>query len=269
MKLALLIIAVILFAALFFPLLPSLVKDWIETPDYSHGFLIPLLSIYFLWRKRDELKSTEIIPSGKGVFIILAGLILFVLARIGFQLFLQDLSMLIVLFGLIYAQAGKEMAKKVAFPIAYLIFMIPLPSLILTTITFHLGLLSTKLAYFSIKVLGISATRAGNIINLETCSLVVAAPCSGLRSLIVFMAASLAIGYLFQKTIKNRIMLFFIAIILAVLMNTIRLAVTAIFADTLKLKAIPMTIHDRTGIVVVILGFIILYWISDLLAKKK
>ena len=264
-----LVITAILFILLYLPLFPHLVKDWIDTPDYSHGFLIPLLSLYFLWRKREELKKTAVSPAGLGVVFVLAGVVVYILGKIGYQLFLQYLSMLVVLFGFVYAEAGWKMAKKIFFSIAYLIFMIPPPDLVYTTVTFHLGLFSTKLAYFFIRLLGINAGREGNIINLPTCQLIVAAPCSGLRSLIVLMAASLAIGYIFQKSIAKRAALFISSIIIAVIMNTARLVATALFAHMLKATVVPQAIHDRAGIVATIVGFGILFFLNDLLAKKK
>ena len=259
----------ILFMLLYWPLFPSLVKEWINFPDYSHGFLILPVSIYFLWRKREELKNAAIAPSAAGIVIILAGLALHILGKLGFQLFLQYCSMLVVLFGLVYAQGGPAIARQAAFPIAYLIFMIPLPQIVYTTVTFHLSLLSTKLSYLVLKLAGVPAAIEGNIIGLPTCRLVVATPCSGLRSIIVFTAASVAIGYLYQKSLKNRAILFASGLALAVLMNTIRLFVTAYIAYIFKLPEVPMTVHDRTGIAVVIAGFGILYWLSDQLAKKR
>ncbi len=259
---------IVLFTLLYLPLFPELVTEWMTVEDYSHGFFIPILSIYFLWRNRESLKNTRISPSASGVLFILSGVILYISARMGYQFFLQCFSMLIVLFGLVYAQAGREMAKKTAFSISYLVFMIPLPQLVYTTITFHLRLFSTRLAFFFIKLFGISAMREGNIINLPSCKLVVATPCSGLRSLIVFMAISLALGYIFQKNIKNRVLLFISSIILAVLMNTVRLVSTAYIAYMRNLQEILPSIHDTTGIVVLIIGFLILFTINDLLSRK-
>ena len=263
------IITAVLFILLYLPVFPWLLKEWSAMPDYSHGFLIPLVSIYFLWKKREELKKTPISPSAIGFLYVCAGLILYMLARMGFQFFLQAFSMLIVLFGLVYAQAGLALAKKTAFSIAYLIFMIPLPQLVYTTITFHLGLLSTKAAFFFVRLFGIGATREGNIINLPTCQLVVAAPCSGIRGLIIYLAASFAIGYIFQRSILKRVVLVLIAVILAFVMNTVRLLATALIADMLKVTEIPQAIHDRTGIITTIIGFMLLFWINDLLTKKK
>jgi exosortase/archaeosortase family protein len=83
------------------------------------------------------------------------------------------------------------------------------------------------------------------------------------------MAASLAIGYIFQKSIAKRTMLFVSSIIIAVIMNTARLVATALFAHMMKATVVPQTIHDRAGIVATIVGYGILFFINDLLAKNK
>jgi len=264
-----LIITLILFAFLYLPIVPPLVREWISVDDYSHGFLIPFISLYFLWHKRDDLKNTPVSPSWAGIVFIVAGLALYFAARIGYQFFLQCLSAFIVLFGIIYVNAGRQMAKKVSFAIAYLVFMIPLPQLVYNTVTFHMRLLSTKLAYAVIKLLGATATRDGNIINLPTCSLVVANPCSGLRGLIVLMAASLAIGYIFQTDIRKRIILFISALLISILMNTARLVATAVAVDMLEAFDVPASVHNATGIIAVMIGLAILFWISEMLRKVR
>lgn len=263
------LVNIILVAALYFPLFMPLVNEWENNEFYSHGFLIPVLSIYFLWQKKNELKNTHVQPEGAGLFFILAGVILYMLAKMGYQFFTQCFSMLIVLFGLVYAQMGREMIKKTFFPIFYLVFMIPLPGLVLTTMTFHLRLFSTKLAFFAIKLLGINATREGNIIHLPTAVLVVANPCSGLRSLITFSAASLAIGYLFQKSMMKRIILFASSILLAVLMNMARLVSTAVIVNAFKIEGISSKMDTNIGLVVLVVGCAALFAINAALEKIK
>ena len=267
MKYAKIIVSLTLFLLLYFPLFPRLAAEWSSNADYSHGFLIPILCGYFIWRKKDELKKTALYPSAAGIIIVFSGLLLYILGKIGYQDFLQYFSMLIVLFGLVYAIAGQGVAKITFFPISYLIFMIPLPQLVYTNVTFRLRILSTELAYFFIKLLGINAAREGNIITLPTCTLIIATPCSGIRGLIVFMAASLAIGYLFQKGLAKRLGLFIFSIILALLMNTLRLTLTAFTANLLKLPQVPASLHDGFGYAVMVLGLVILFGVNNLLNR--
>ena len=102
MKHVQLIITAIFFIILYFPLYAPLARDWMaQTQNYSHGFLIPFISLFFLWNKKEELKKVPISPSGTGILIILAGLLLYLVAKAGYQFFFQCLSMVVVIFGII------------------------------------------------------------------------------------------------------------------------------------------------------------------------
>lgn len=264
-----LIVDSILVVLLYFPLFPQMVRVWVNKPDFSHGFFIPFISLYFIWRNRNELKNTRVNPSAKGLFILIGGLIFYYLARMGYSFHFQCFSILIVLMGIVYTQAGKEIFKKTCFSIFYLIFMIPLPDIVYTTITFKLRLFATHISFIIIRLMGIDAVRQGTIINLPYCKLVVATPCSGIRSLITFMAASLAIGYIFQKSIGKRITLFIFSIPLAVMLNIVRLVITGGVSHMMKVAEVPASVHDTAGYVVLIMGFVILFAASDILKRVK
>ena len=264
------LISVALFTAIYLPVFPPLVREWIANPDYSHAFLIPFISAYFLWTKREELKKTPVSPSWAGCAIIIAGIALNLLGRaIANQVFLSRFSMIIVIFGMVYAQAGRQMAKKTAFAVGYLIFMIPPPLMLYTPFTFNLRLFSTRLAFGLLGLIGMNVTMSGNIIDLPTCSLVVENPCSGLRGLIVYMAASLALGYLYQPTVRNRAILFVSAIGLAIAMNMVRLAATAVYSDLMALDRISISAHDAAGLASLAAGLFILFWFNDVLKKWR
>lgn len=262
------IISAALFALLFLPLTPELIHEWSTNPYYSHGFLIPLLSAYFLWIRRREIAATPVSVSAAGVAIVAAGTVLFILARMSFQFFFQCVGLCIVLLGLVFAHLGPQIARAVAFPYAYLYFMIPMPQIAYETMTFHLRLFSTQVSFLIIRLFGIPATRDGNIINLQTATLIVGNPCSGLRGLISFVVGSLAIGFLFQKKLSNRVILVVFSVILAMAMNILRLVVLAVLAHAMRLEKIPVSVHDAEGMILLVIGLLILFGVSDFLAKR-
>jgi exosortase len=112
--------------ALYWPFLQSLVADWGTNDDYSHGYFIPFLTIYFIYHIRDELKQLKIKPNIFGLLIIAAGLGQLLIAKIGSEFFLQRTSLVIVLYGLVLFFLGWDYFKKLFFPLSYLFFMIPL-----------------------------------------------------------------------------------------------------------------------------------------------
>ena len=268
MKYLQLLINLSLFTLLYFPLFPKILNLWKNNPDYSHGPLIPIISLYFLWRKKDEFKNTKSSTSIIGLAILIVGVII-ASRSMGLMLAIPSFSMLLVIFGLVYAQLGWEIAKKTLFPIFYLIFALPFSTTIYLMIAIRLRLFATIAAFSLVKLFGITAVREGNIVHLSTCSLFVANPCSGIRSLVTFMAASLAIGYIFHKSIKKRIILFFVGIILAFLINMLRLAATAIIANFLKLPEVPLSLHDTAGIISIVIGLFLLFVINSFLTKEK
>ncbi|MFQ5674968.1 MAG: exosortase/archaeosortase family protein, partial [bacterium] len=177
-----------LFIALYFQVVVVLLQQWKEDPNYSHGFLVPLVSGYFVWNKRKALKSLPRRTHFVGLLLLIAGLAIYVIGVAGAELFSMRISMIVVLGGLIYYLFGKQMLKEIWFPLAFLAFMIPVPYVIYYAATFPLQILSTKLTNILLNIVGIAALRQGNIIYMQNYSLEVIEACSGLRSLMTLSA---------------------------------------------------------------------------------
>ena len=116
-----------LVALLYYPELKSTVQSWSSGYQYSHGFLIPLISAYLIWKKRDVLQTSTIEPDSKGIFIFLAGISLLLIGYASFEPSIRRYSLIITSIGLIYFLLGKSLFKILLFPVGYLILMIPIP----------------------------------------------------------------------------------------------------------------------------------------------
>ena len=265
------LINVTLVGVLYFPIFPQLLNNWGLRGHNSQGIFIPFLLAYFLWAKRSELKETPLSSSYEGVLLILAGLGVYVFSRASEDLFLQGFSMLIVISGLVMAQAGRKMLKKTAFPICFSIFMLPIPWPVRTAVTSFLVAIVIKVIFFLIKVLGVDATMNGNLIIFPppTTTLAVNSLCSGIRSLIVFMLTSLALGYLFQKSVRKRVILFAFSIVLAICMNLVRVFLIVVSVSVFRLEALPRWLHDGSGIVAVIIGSLLLFWVNSAMGERN
>ncbi len=253
------------FIFLYLPLLPRLVQHWMKDRDFSHGFFIPILSLYFIWRNRNDLKKTEITPDNKGLLLVILGALFYFFSKVAHIFSFESYSMIIVLLGLVYLHAGKEMLKKLVFPVCYLIFMMPQPGIVYSNVNFYLRTLSTKASFAIIKMTGINVTREGNIINFPTYQLLIGTPCSGIVTLMTFAAASLAIGYVLQKSILKRAILFASSIIIAFAMNVIRIVATGVISHLFKVSSVPSSVHDWTGYIVLIIGVALLFKLNNIL----
>jgi exosortase len=253
---------------LYLPFLKTLVADWGTNDDYSHGYFIPFLSVYFIYAIRDKLKKIIITPNDNaGLLLLLLGLGQLILAKIGSELFTQRTSLIIVLFGLVLFFLGREYLKKLFIPIGYLIFMVPLPAIIWNKIAFPMQLFSSSLTEQVVSLLGIPIYREGNVIHLAQTTLEVVAACSGLRSLVTMFALSGALAFLSPLSAKKKLLLFFSAAPIAIFANIVRLTATALMATKIGADAAQGFLHEFSGIVVFLLGLSLLVSVNWLLGK--
>ncbi|MFW9916768.1 MAG: exosortase/archaeosortase family protein [Candidatus Thorarchaeota archaeon] len=255
------------FIALYYHVIARMVVDWSVDDNYSHGFLIPLISGYLIWQKRADLSEISCHPSNTGLFLLAGGLAFFLVGNLGAELFTMRFSILIVLLGLVVYIVGWEFAKAVSLPIGYLIFMIPLPAIIWYKIAFPLKLFATRIATTVLQWLKLSAYSEGNIIHLSSTSLQVVNTCSGLRSLTSLLALSAAFALITYHSKTRKWVLFLSAIPIAILVNVIRLAATALLSEYYGVQVTQGFLHGAAGILVFILAFILIYMVHLLLQR--
>ncbi len=253
--------------ALYWPFLQALVADWGTNDNYSHGYFIPFLTIYFIYHIRDELKQLEIRPNIFGLLIVAAGLCQLMIAKIGSEFFLQRTSIIIVLYGLVLFLLGWDYFKKLFLPLSYLFFMVPLPAIVWNKIAFPMQLFASGLTENVVYALGIPIFREGNVLHLAETTLEVVAACSGLRSLMTMFALSGALAFVSALPRWKKWVLFFAAAPIAVIANITRLTGTAILASRYGADVAHGFMHDFSGLVVFGLGLGLLIGVSALLTK--
>jgi len=263
------VIIVVLMAILYASVLRKLVSDWIYLADFSHGFLIPLVSLYFVYGKRKELSILS--PSGRwiGLGPIIIGILLLFLGNLATEFFTMRFSMLVVIAGIILFLLGKEYYKTLLFPIVFLIFMIPIPSILMDRITFPMQLFASKMAANSLHFIGIPVLREGNIMQLANTSLEVAEACSGIRSLISLLALSVVFACLTQKTTLKRILLILSTFPIAILANAARVSGTGILAYHYGNAVAQGFFHGFSGWILFVVAFICLFGVGSLLSRIK
>jgi len=211
-----------LVAALYGPLLTQMVVQWWQDPDYGHGFVVPLFVGYVVYQRRHELRQVPLEPSNLGFPVMLGAIVLFLAGTLGAELFVSRSSLLFLFGGMILFFAGWKMLRAVAFPLVFLVLMIPLPALIYNQVTFPLQLLASRLASNSLELFGVPVLREGNVLVLPNYSLEVVEACSGIRSLMSLIALAVAYGYFVEKRLWARITLVVLMVPIAVASNALR-----------------------------------------------
>jgi exosortase len=244
-----------------------MVKDWQINDNYSHGYLIPMIVGYMIWTTRKKFEGLKISPNNWGVILIFIGFCQLIISRIGSEYFLQRISMIIVLFGILLYLIGKSLTKELLFPVLYLIFMIPIPAILWNKIAFPLKLFASFLAAEIINSLGITILRRGNILYLANMTLEVVDACSGLRSLTSLLALSAAFTFFTNHAKSKKWLLFLSAIPIAILTNIFRLTMTAGLASKYGEKIAEGFLHDFSGLMVFLIGLLLLYFFHIFLSK--
>jgi exosortase len=246
------------FGYLYASVLPDLVADWGNDPDYSHGFLIPVLSGYFLWERRHTLAAIPVQPSPVGFLVMLLGIALLLLGHVGAELFLMRASMVVLLAGLVFYHGGWCYLKELAFPIIFLLFMIPWPAIILNALTLPLQLLAARLSTASLQLMNLPVYREGNVIFLPHATLEVVEACSGIRSLVSLLALAVVFAYVTQRHVWTRAVLVISAVPIAIIANAFRIWGTGVSAHVYGPVAAEGFYHTFAGWLVFVIAFVLL-----------
>jgi exosortase len=260
------VICSILLVILYYPVLVLLVQDWIKLPDFSHGFLVPLVSLYLVWGKREDL-ATPPRPANWGLLLLVFGLALLFFGRLAAEYFTQRLSILVVIAGIVLFLLGRDHLRTVAFPLAFLVLMIPLPSILLQKLTGPMQFLASVCAANSLEMLGIPVLREGNIIHLSNTSLEVAEACSGIRSMISLFTLGVLFAYFTKKILWQRILLVLACLPITILVNAFRVSLTGVLAHYYGAAAAEGFFHEFSGYVLFMLAVVLFYGVSLLLSK--
>lgn len=241
----------------------GLADDWWNEPSFSQGMLLPPLAAYFAWLDRFSVLAIPAQPSRKGLWVIVAGCLVFLSGKLAAEFFLQRFSLIIVLCGIIWLYWGQARLKRLAFPLILLATMIPLPAIVYNTATAPLQLFASETATKIAQTVGVSVYRDGNIIQLAQMSLGVDEACSGLNSFSALMVAALLLGQFMCNSLVARVLLVALSAPLSIAVNVLRVAGTAILADYNQEFAEGFY-HAFAGWLVFVVGFIAFIGIAKL-----
>ena len=236
----------------------SLARQWADDPNYAHGFFVLPMAAVLAWRRRHRYLATAGRVAAAGLWVIGAGATLCLLGVLTAELFTMRTSLVVVVAGIVLTVEGRERFRVLAYPIAFLMCMVPLPYIAYYRLTFPLQLESSRIAAEILTLAGMPLVREGNVIRLEGYSLEVVAACSGLRSIMtlgtlaLFMLDWLALG------VVRGLAFLALVIPIAVGANVARLSLTAGIAAISGPAAAESFLHELSGVVVFVTGVLAL-----------
>jgi exosortase len=250
---------------LYAPILLRLSFQWRSDPNFSHGFFVPLFSLFVVWQDRRRLEAIQRRPSNWGLLLTFISLCTLILGVLGAELFLSRFSLLLLTTGLVIFFLGWEFLRALLFPLAFLILMIPIPTILFNQITFPLQLFASKLSAWFLPLVGVPVLREGNIINLPAMPLEVADACSGIRSLMTLTTLTIMYGYLLEKRVLIRILLAIAAIPIAVIANGFRIVGTGLLVQYWDPEKAQGFFHEFSGWLIFVVSLFMLFFLHRLL----
>jgi exosortase D (VPLPA-CTERM-specific) len=209
----------------------DLVARWTSQEQYSHCFLIPLVTLWLLWTRRDALFASMGRPSWAGPAVILLAMFMQMIGTLSATMILSQLAFVTILLGIALTVGGARLFRVAFVPLAFLIFAIPLPNFIDANLSLQLQLVSSRLGVFFIRLFEIPVYLDGNVIDLGVYKLQVADACSGLRYLFPLLSLSFLAAYFFQAPIWQRALVLLSSIPITIAMNSLRIGLVGVTVD--------------------------------------
>ncbi len=236
--------------------LVSLAGQWLEDPNYTHGFFVPLMALWLAGRRYRRFLDTPRTLDPTGIVVVAAGVILYLAGVLAAELFTTRVSLVIVVAGLVLAFEGRQRLRVMAFPIAFLLCMVPLPYVLYYRLTFPLQLASSRIASDLLSMAGLPVLREGNVLHLEGYSLEVVAACSGLRSIMALGTIGVFLMDLVPMSRAGRIVYLLLLVPVAMGANVARLVFTAAVAAISGPETAESFLHGVSGIVLFVSGLL-------------
>lgn len=246
------------FATLYWRVLAKLVSDWYHDDNYSHGFLIVPLALYFVWERREKLRSISVAPSGLGLVVVLGSVGVLIAGILGSELFLTRISILGTLIGVTLFLGGWGYLRALVFPLAFLLLMIPIPAIIFNQIAFPLQLLASQFGESAMGLANVPVLREGNVLILANTTLEVAEACSGIRSLVSLLTLAIVLGYFSDPRGWVRTLVALSSVPVAIVTNGFRVAGTGIAAHRFGAAAAEGFFHEFSGWLVFLAAFVLM-----------
>jgi exosortase len=232
----------------YWPTFSDLWVVWHRSDEYSAGLLVPFLTVYILWARRRDLARVPVCPA------VIGGVVAFLLAQTfrGLGVFLlyrsaERLSVILSVAALVLLLCGWRLLLKLGPVLLFLCLMMPWPNRVQSAITLPLQHYATKSAVFGLELAGYDVLQDGNIIKIGETSVAVAEACNGLRMITAFFVISGLVVLLAKRTWWEKLLVLVSSLPIALLCNSLRLTVTAIFFTILNREDVEKMFHDFGG----------------------
>ena len=247
----------------------ALARVWLSVDYYSHGFLVPLFALWVATWDRRGWRRQALVREPRGTALLAGAIGVYALGLGAGVTLLQGVALVAAVGGAVLYLWGGRGLRDLAFPVAFLLFMVPLPASWLNPLIVELQLLVSSAALRLLHAFDFTIAREGNVLLLPGGeSLFVSEACSGITSLVVLTPLAVALAYLGERTWVGRLVVVAAAVPAAMLGNLVRVLVTAVAADAYGVeRATGNVLHEFAGLLTFTLSCLLLIGVGPLLRQ--
>jgi exosortase len=260
-----------LLVAAFAPALAALAGIWASVDYQSHGFLVPVVALWAFYRERPRRAMLEAAPDRRGLVVLTLAFVTYLLGLAAGRVTLQGVALVAAVAGLVLYSRGVRWLRALAFPVGFLIFMVPPPSSWITPTIVRLQLFVSSASIALFQAFNLQVAREGNILSLPGGeSLYVAEACSGVTSIITLAPLAVVLAYFSLKRWDFRLLLVAAVIPLAMAGNLARVVATVLASLQIGTqRATTGMLHEATGLLTYVVACGLMLALGALLRRLE
>lgn len=268
-QMAQLFAVVALFVAFFLPSMTFLVERWSQSEEFSHGFLVPLVSLFLLWRKREAIRQTPLQTCWWGLPVLALGLLMQVASDWASVSFLKALAVPVALGGLAWYLVGTQVMRVALFPYLFLYFAVPWPDFAIEILSVPLQHFSAAASTMLLGLIGVPIERDGVHMWTPRFDVEVAVPCSGIRSMVAILGIAALVGYLTQGKLWAKGVVFLAGIPITMFANVLRIAAIVMMGHYINKEFAMTFFHDYSSPFLFFISALSLLGVKKLVEKVE
>lgn len=252
--------------------LADMVARWETSEEYGYGYIIPVITLFLIWQRKDKLEQLRFTGSWLGFALLVFGVLVMLVGQLSAIYSVSQYGFVIAIIGAAYSILGWAALKMIIVPLLLLFLMVPLPGFVFNNLSAQLQLISSQLGVAVIRLFDISVHLEGNVIDLGAYKLQVVEACSGLRYLFPLVALSIIASYFYQAPVWKRLVVILSSIPITVFMNSFRIGVIGVLVDNFGIEQAEGFLHDFEGWIVFMacVGVLIFeIWLLSLFGKDR
>jgi exosortase len=224
---AVVVLTAVALAACYAPTLRGMFEQWSNDEDMSHGFLVPIVILWIVWRERERWLALQTSPNWWGFALLASAAGMQFAGLLGVGLFAGSVAFLVSVAGAVLCLGGVAWLRTLAFPLILAVFMLPKLAVVYNQVTLPLQLLASRIAAGILTGAGIAVIREGNILDVGGHRVAVVEACNGIRYLLSLGFVAVVFAYLSDSKPWMRLALLAAAVPIAILANAVRVAAAA------------------------------------------